>query len=66
MGGERVVSVYHLDGSAKFPVWEYDMGTFDRMDQDNYASATHVSISHDGKEITAYSNGWLRRFRLDE
>jgi hypothetical protein len=42
------------------------MGTFDRMDQDNYASATHVSISHDGKEITAYSNGWLRRFRLDE
>lgn len=65
LAGNRFVSVYPLDGSAKRPLWELDMGEFDRH-SDNYASEAYVSISNNGKEITAYSNGHLRVFRLQE
>jgi len=65
LAGHRVVSVYPLDGSAKKPLWEYDLGSFDRKSED-YANVRHLSISKNGKEITAYSNGNLSIFRLQE
>ncbi|NQT23761.1 hypothetical protein HQ585_00240 [candidate division KSB1 bacterium] len=61
--GNRYVNIYALDGSAKIPLWEFDMGAFNRK-KDDYINPTHLSISNDGEEITAYSNGMLRRFRM--
>jgi len=61
--GNRYVNIYALDGSAKIPLWEFDMGEFNRK-RDDFIGGTHLSISNDGEEITAYSNGMLRRFRM--
>jgi len=61
--GNRYVNIYALDGSAKIPLWEFDMGAFNRK-RDDFIGGTHLSISNDGEEITAYSNGMLRIFRM--
>jgi len=63
---DDAVRVYPLDDPSSRPLWEYVMGPIQRRDAKNYPGETHVSISHNGREITAYSNGWLRIFRMAE
>lgn len=61
--GNRYVNIYELNGSAKIPLWEYDLGAFNR-NRDDFIGGSHLSISNDGEEITVYSNGMLRIFRM--
>ncbi|NHZ84788.1 MAG: hypothetical protein GWP19_02790 [Planctomycetia bacterium] len=59
--GNRYISVFPVIGSAKEPLWKYDLGPFNIYDGE---FDTHLSVSNDGTEITTYSNGSLKIFRI--
>ncbi|MBS1272191.1 MAG: hypothetical protein MAGBODY4_01331 [Candidatus Marinimicrobia bacterium] len=64
-GGERRITVVPIEGTAKRPVWEYSLGEFDRR-SDDFSHFTHLSISHDGSEISVLSNKKYLRFERVE
>lgn len=50
--GDMLLSVFPVGGNSKRPAWQYNLGYFKRKEYD-----THLSVSHDGTQITAYSQG---------
>ena len=62
--GKCLVSVYDLNSGSRVPVWEYDMGSYNRKSK-NFVGGAHVSISGNGEEISAFSNGVYKKLKLD-
>jgi len=57
---DRLLSVFEIGGNPKRPRMQYNLGYFNRNDK----YSTHLSVSHDGNQITANSQGKIFTFEV--
>lgn len=63
--GRRFLQAYALDDLQGEPLWEYDLGEYDRKSS-RIARIAKLSISGDGRELAVQNGNWFGILSLEE